>query len=257
MKKIILAAAAALAIVPVSAAVNAAEEGPQLMHVEWTFDGLFGKFDKQQLQRGYQVYKEVCSSCHSMNYVAFRNLEDLGYSEGQVKAVAAEYEYPDIDDEGSETTRKGKASDHFKNPYPNEKFARASNNGALPPDLSLMTKARVDGPNYVYSLLLGYGEAPEDIQMLDGMNYNKYFSSGSYQIAMAQQLFDDLVTYADGTPATAEQMSKDVVAFLHWAAEPKLEARHSTGFRVMLYTLIFTILTYLLKKRIWARLEKK
>jgi ubiquinol-cytochrome c reductase cytochrome c1 subunit len=256
MKTLVLAAAAALALVP-APAVLAAEEGPPLMTVDWTFKGPFGKFDKMQLQRGLQVYREVCASCHSLQYIAFRNLADLGYSEGQIKAIAAEYEYPEIDDEGSETTRKGKSSDYFPNPYPNEQFARASNNGALPPDLSLITKAREGGPDYLYSLLLGYEDPPAGTEMLEGMNYNKYFAAGNFQIAMAQQLSDDLVAYADGTPATAQQMAQDVTAFLHWAAEPKLEARNATGFRVMIYTLIFTILAFLLKKRIWARLENR
>jgi ubiquinol-cytochrome c reductase cytochrome c1 subunit len=261
MKNLILAAA--LAVAPVA---HAAEEGPPLMQVPWSFDGLFGKFDKMQLQRGLQVYREVCASCHSLDFVAFRNLSDLGYSEGQIKAIANEYEYPDIDDEGGDTTRKGKPSDYFPNPYPNEKFARASNNGSLPPDLSLVTKSRHrDGPNYIYSLILGYEDPPPglklsdgtEFKLLDGMNYNKYFVSGSYQIAMAKQIEPDKVTYADGTAATPEQIAQDITAFLHWAAEPKLEARHGTGIRVMLYTFIFTVLAYLLKQRIWARLEKK
>ncbi|MBM3513309.1 MAG: cytochrome c1 [Alphaproteobacteria bacterium] len=255
MKKIILAAAAVLALSP---AVRAAEVGPELMQVPWSFDGAFGKFDRLQLQRGLQVYREVCASCHSLNYVAFRNLSDLGYSEGQIKAIANEYEYPEIDDEGSDTTRKGKPSDYFPNPYPNEKFARASNNGALPPDLSLVTKSRHrDGPNYIYSLLLGYEDPPAGMEVLEGMSYNKFFSSGSFQIAMVKQIEPDKVTYADGTAATQEQIAQDITAFLHWAAEPKLEARHGAGLRVMLYTLIFTVLAYLLKKRIWARLDQK
>ncbi|MDX2221168.1 MAG: cytochrome c1 [Rhodospirillaceae bacterium] len=256
MNKLVLAAAAALSLVSI-AAPRAAEVGPPLMTVDWTFKGPFGKFDKMQLQRGLQVYREICASCHSLKYIAFRNLADLGYSEGQIKAIAAEYEYPDIDDEGSEITRPGKASDYFPNPYPNENFARASNNGSLPPDLSLMTKAREGGPDYLYSLILGYEEPPPGIEMMDGMNYNKYFADGNFQIAMAQQLADELITYADGTPATAQQLAQDVTAFLHWAAEPKLEARNATGFRVMIYTLIFTILAFVLKKRIWARLENR
>lgn len=255
MKKVILAAAAALALSP---AALAAEEGPALMKPNWSFNGMFGKFDKLQLQRGLQVYREVCASCHSLNYVAFRNLSDLGYSEGQIKALANEYEYPEIDDEGSDTTRKGKPSDYFPHPYPNEKFARASNNGALPPDLSLVTKSRHrEGPDYIYSLLLGYEDPPAGVQLLEGMNYNKYFSVGSFQIAMAKQIEPDKVTYADGTAATPEQIAQDITAFLHWAAEPKLEARKGTGIRVMLYTLIFTVLAYLLKQRIWARLDQK
>lgn len=258
MKKLILAAAAAFALFPAATfQARAAEEGPALNHIDWSFNGVFGKFDKMQLQRGLQVYREVCSSCHSLQYIAFRNLEDLGYSEGQIKAIALEYEYPEIDDEGSDTTRKGKPSDYFPKPYPNEKFARASNAGALPPDLSLMTKAREHGPDYVYNLLLGYEEPPQGMQVLEGLHYNKYFAAGNFQIAMAKQIEADKVTYADGTPATPEQLAKDITAFLHWAAEPKLEARHGTGIRVMLYTLIFTVLAFLVKQRIWSRLDNK
>jgi cytochrome c1 len=252
MKKIVLAAAAALSL---TTSAQAAEEGPPLMHQQWSFQGVFGKFDRMQLQRGLQVYREVCASCHSLKYIAFRNLTDLGYSEEQAKALALEYEYPAIDDEGSDTTRKGTAADHFPNPYPNEKFARASNNGALPPDLSLITKARAGGPDYIYSLLLGYEDPPANFQLLEGLSYNKYFSGN--QIGMPKQINEDQVTYADGTKASEQQIAQDVTAFLHWAAEPKLEARHSTGFRVMIYVVIFTILAYFLKKRIWARLEKK
>ncbi|MBL8629494.1 MAG: cytochrome c1, partial [Rhodospirillaceae bacterium] len=214
MKKIILAAAAALALsstIMASTAASAATEGPELLKNKWTFDGATGKFDKLQLQRGLQVYREVCSSCHSLKYIAFRNLTALGYSEAQVKALASEYEYPAIDDEGSDIKRKGTPADHFPNPYPNEKFARASNNGALPPDLSLMTKAREGGPNYVYSLMQGYEEPPPGFDLLAGMNYNKYFPG--HQIGMSQQIIDDKVTYADGTKATAQQISADISAF--------------------------------------------
>lgn len=254
MKKFILAAAAVLAFAPAS---FAAGEGPEPMKVNWSFNGLFGKFDKLQLQRGLQVYREVCASCHSLKYIAFRNLESLGYSEGQIKTIANEYEYPEIDDEGGDTTRKGKPSDYFPKPYPNDKFARASNNGALPPDLSLITKSREHGPDYIYSLLLGYENPPADVTVMEGMNYNKYFSAGNFQIAMAKQIEADKVTYADGTKATPEQIAQDITAFLHWSAEPKLEARKGAGIRVMLYTLIFTVLAYLLKQRIWARLDQK
>lgn len=256
MKKLILAAASALALAYLPTASQAAPaEGVEMLHVDWTWKGTFGKFDRLQLQRGLQVYREVCSSCHSLKYIAFRDLMALGYSEDQVKALALEYEFPTIDDEGSESTRKGIPADKFPKPYPNDKFARASNNGALPPDLSLITKARENGPNYVYSLMQGYEEPPAGFAMMEGLHYNKYF--GGNQIVMNKPLNDGQVTYADGTAATVEQMSKDVVAFLHWAAEPKLEVRHATGFRVMIYVLIFTILAYFLKRRIWARLEKK
>jgi ubiquinol-cytochrome c reductase cytochrome c1 subunit len=253
MKNILLAAVAALSL---SAAAQAAET-VQIPKEQWSFDGVFGKFDRMQLQRGLQVYKEVCASCHGLQYIAFRDLTALGYNEDQVKAFALEYEFPDTDDEGSDTTRKGLPSDRFPSPYPNEKFARASNNGALPPDLSLMSKARDGGPDYLFHLITGYVDPPQGFAVMEGMHYNKYFVDGNFQIAMAKQINDDQVTYADGTKATSDQIARDITAFLHWAAEPKLEARHSTGFRVMIYMVIFTILAFLLKKRIWARLEKK
>lgn len=255
MKKLVLAAAAALALSPLSTAVFAAEE-VHIPQEQWSFNGTFGKFDRLQLQRGLQVYKEICASCHSLQYVAFRDLTALGYSEDQVKALAAEYEFPDTDDEGSDIKRKGLPSDRFPNPYPNEKFARASNNGALPPDLSLMTKAREGGPDYVFHLITGYEDPPAGFTLMEGMHYNKYFADGNFQIAMVRQIEDDKVTYADGTKASTDQIARDITVFLHWAAEPKLEARHSTGFRVMLYMVIFTILAYFLKRRIWAQLEK-
>ncbi len=254
MKKVIMAAAAAtLLVLPLSA--NAAED-IHLPEQEWSFDGVFGKFDKQQLQRGLQVYREVCSACHSLKYIAFRNFEDLGYSEDQIKVLAAEYQIEDGPDEfGDMFMRPGKASDYLPHPFPNAAVARMANGGALPPDLSLITKAREDGPNYVYNLMLGYEDPPPGVELMDGMSYNKYFPG--HQIAMGLQIMDDRVAYADETPATAQQIAKDVTAFLHWAAEPNLEARHSTGIKVMLYTLLFTVLAYLLKVRIWSRLEKK
>ncbi len=253
MKKVILAAAAAtLVTLPLNA--NAADAIP-VPPQEWSFDGLLGTFDKQQLQRGFQVYREVCAACHGLKYIAFRNLEALGYSEAQIKALAEEYQIEDGPDEFGETfLRPGKASDYVPDPFPNEAVARMANGGALPPDLSLMTKARANGPDYVYNLMIGYVDPPADVELMAGMSYNKYFPGN--QIAMGEQLFDDRVFYADGTAATKEQISKDVTAFLHWAAEPNLEARHSMGIKVMLYTLLFTVLAYLLKVRIWSRLEK-
>jgi ubiquinol-cytochrome c reductase cytochrome c1 subunit len=245
-----MAAAAAFVL---SSPVMAAEE-IKPMQREWTFDGVFGKFDKQQLQRGFQVYKEVCAACHSLNYVAFRNLQDIGYSEDQVKVIASEYQVQDGPDEnGDMFDRPARASDHFPKPFANEQLARASNGGALPPDLSLMTKAREDGPNYVFSLMMGYAEPPKGVEILPGMAYNTYFPG--HQIGMPQQITDDRVVYADGTKATAEQIAADVTAFLHWAAEPKLEVRHATGIRVVLFALLFTVLAFLFKRRLWARLE--
>ena len=251
MRNFVLAAAAALVI---SAPAFSAEEVKPMQRT-WTFDGVLGKFDRQQLQRGFQVYKEVCASCHSLKYLAFRNLQDIGYSEDQVKVIAAEYQVQDGPDEnGDMFQRPARASDHIPKPFANEQLARASNGGALPPDLSLMTKARPDGPNYVYSLMMGYKDPPNGFELMPGMAYNEYFAG--HQIAMPEQITDERVTYADGTKASAEQISADVTAFLHWVAEPKLEARHATGIRVMLFALLFTVLAFLYKRRLWARLGK-
>jgi ubiquinol-cytochrome c reductase cytochrome c1 subunit len=253
MKKVILAAAAAT-MFTLPLAANAAE-AIALPQQEWSFNGVLGKFDKQQLQRGFQVYREVCSACHELKYIAFRNLEALGYSEAQVKALAAEYQVEDgPDDVGDMFMRPAKGSDYLPPLYDNEAMARSMFNGALPPDLSLMTKARADGPNYVYNLLVGYEEPPAGVELSPGMNYNKYFPG--HQIAMAPPIDDPFVEFADGTPVTKHQVAKDVTAFLHWAAEPNLDARHSMGIKVMLYTLLFTILAYLLKVRVWSRLKK-
>jgi ubiquinol-cytochrome c reductase cytochrome c1 subunit len=246
MKSIILAATA-VALVTTSAC--AAEE----VHIpkeEWSFNGALGTFDRAQLQRGFQVYKGVCSACHSLQYVSFRNFEALGYSEEQVKTLAAEYEVQGgPNEEGDMFKRKAKASDRLPPPFANDQLARASNGGALPPDLSLMTKAREGGPDYVYHLLLGYEEPPAGVTLMPGLSYNKYFPGN--QIAMTKQINDGLVTFADGSPNDAAHIAKDVTAFLHWAAEPKLEVRHHTGLRVTIYALIFAVLAFLAKRRLW------
>jgi ubiquinol-cytochrome c reductase cytochrome c1 subunit len=215
-------------------------------------DGAFGTFDRAQLQRGFQVYKEVCSACHSLNLVSFRNLKALGFSDAEVDAIAAQYEIATIDpNTGEPATRPGIPTDRFPSPFPNEIAARAANNNALPPDLSLMVKARHDGENYVYSLLTGYGkEPPKGWYVPDGLNYNPYFHS--LNIAMAQPLVDDQVTYADGTKATVDQMAKDVVTFLRWTAEPELEQRRRTGVATLIYLLILSGLAYLTYRRVWA-----
>ena len=223
---------------------------------DWSFNGVFGVFDKQQLQRGFQVYREICASCHGLEYVAFRNLEALGYSEDQVKVLASEYFIEECcDDQGDIYDRPAIPADRIPNPYPNEQFARASNNGSLPPDLSLMTKARHGGPDYVYSLILGYEDPPPDMEdeIMDGMYYNTVFEGN--QIAMAQQLFDDLLEFSDGTQASTHQMALDVSAFMHWAAEPKLEERKQTGIRVIIFTFIFTVLAFFLMRRTWSNLK--
>ena len=257
MKKLILAAAATAAFLGVQAPAWAAGGKTETVYNEWSFQGIFGRFDKQQLQRGLQVYVEVCASCHGLDLKSFRNFQDLGYSEDQVKVIAEDWPFPVVDgpnEDGDMFERAAIPSDRIPNPYPNEPFARLVNNGALPPDLSLMAKARKGGPDYIYSLLMLYKEEPpEDVDLGMGMYYNTAFSGN--QIAMAPPLFDDLLEYADGTEATMSQMSKDVSAFLMWTAEPKLEARKETGFRVLLFTFVFTVLAYFLKRKIWARIE--
>ena len=229
-------------------------------------EGPFGTFNRQQLQRGFQVYKEVCSACHSMNLVAFRDLEGLGYNEAEVKAIAAQWatEVPSINpDTGEAATRKAIPADHFPSPYPNETAARAGNNNALPPDLSLITKAREGGAAYVYSLLTGYRNQPTallkefpDAKTLPGLHYNPYFAN--LNIAMPPPLASDgQVTYADGTKSTVDQMAKDVAAFLVWTAEPKLENRHRTGTAVMIFLIFATVLGYMAYQNIWASAKRK
>ena len=226
--------------------------------VHFASDGPFGHFDRQQLQRGFQVYKEVCSACHGLNLVAFRNLEELGYSEAEVKAIANQWqiEVPDINPQtGEPATRKAIPSDRLPHPYANEVAARAANNNAMPPDLSLITKARHDGGAYVYSLLTGYSNPPADLPAENrpgqGLYFNRYFPN--LNIAMPPPITaDGQVTYADGTNPTVDQMAKDVAAFLIWTAEPRLENRHRTGIAVLIFLLIATVLAYLSYKNIWA-----
>jgi ubiquinol-cytochrome c reductase cytochrome c1 subunit len=239
---------------------------------DWTFAGPFGTYDRGQLQRGLKVYKEVCSACHSMDLVAFRTLGDLGYSEAQVKAFAAEYTVQDGPNaDGEMFERPGIPSDHFPSPFPNHEAAAAANNGAAPPDFSLIAKARgvtrgfptfvfdiftqyaENGPDYIHSLLTGYDhEPPAGMQIADGTHYNPYFIAGK-SLAMAAPLSDDQVTYDDGSPQTVDQYSRDVAAFLMWAAEPHLEARKQTGFSVMVFLVLFAGLVYLTKRKVWAK----
>jgi ubiquinol-cytochrome c reductase cytochrome c1 subunit len=245
-----LAALAATACVSAAGPAAAAEEGVELPQLEWSFDGPFGTFDRHAMQRGLQVYREVCSTCHGLKYVAFRNLADLGYDEEEVKAIAAEYTITDgPNDEGEMFERPGRPSDYFPEPFPNERAAAAANGGAVPPDLSLMAKARADGPNYVHALLTGYEEPPAGFELAEGTNYNAYFPG--HQIAMPQPLYDDGVAYADGTPASVDQTSADVTHFLMWAAEPKLEARKHTGIKVLIFLVVFTGVLYAAKRKVW------
>lgn len=219
---------------------------------EWSFNGIFGKFDQAELQRGLQVYLEVCSLCHSLDLLAYRNLTEIGYSEEQVKAIAAQYEVEDgPNDDGEMFTRTAVPADRFASPYANPQMAAASNNGAMPPDLSLMHKARIGGADYIYALIAeGYVDAPEEFALTEGLNYNEFFPG--HQIAMAQPLYGDDVEYADGTSATVEQEARDVAAFLAWAAEPKMEERKKLGFQVIIYLLVMTAMFYAVKRKIWS-----
>jgi ubiquinol-cytochrome c reductase cytochrome c1 subunit len=227
--------------------------------IAFSFDGPFGRYDRQQLQRGFQVYKEVCAACHSLSHVAFRDLHDLGYSEAEVRAIADQWQVqvPSVNpDTGEPATRKAIPADRFPSPYANETAARAANNNALPPDLSLMTKAREGGPAYVYSLLTGFNHRPPaGHEVPTGLHYNPYFPN--LNIAMPPPLTTDgQVTYADGTTATIPQMAQDVSAFLNWAAEPRLESRRAGGTWVLVFLAFMTVLAYLSYQNIWATAKR-
>ncbi len=228
-------------------------------HLALASDGPFGKFDHRQVQRGYQVYKEVCKACHSLNQVAFRDLAELGYDEAEVKAEAASWTVPGIDpNTGETTTRPGVPTDYFPKPFANDIAARAANSNAIPPDLSLMAKAREGGPAYIYSVLTGFQPVPAelkkqfpDFESPTGIYYNPYFAN--LNITMPPPLTTDgQVQFKDGTPATVDEMAKDVAAFLMWTAEPSLDKRHQTGWPVLGFLLFATVLAFLAKKQIWA-----
>ena len=227
--------------------------------VDWSFKGLTGTFDRASLQRGFQVYKEVCSSCHSMQYLSYRNLGEPGgpeFSEQEVKAIAASFEIEDgPDSQGEMFSRPGKPSDKFKNPYPNTQAAIAANGGAYPPDMSVLVKARKGGANYIYSVLVCYEDPPSGMTLDEGVYYNKYMIGN--KIKMPNNLIDGLVEYSDGTQSTVEQMAIDVTTFLAWAAEPELEERHRTGVKVIIYLILLTILVYLSMKKIWSRIDSE
>ncbi len=283
MKKILTGlAAAGLVMAGMIGTLHAAEDGHSAAEpthfpihkpeeLSWSFAGPFGTYDKGQLQRGFKIYKEVCAACHSMNLVPFRALEALGYSEAQVKAVAAEYTVEDgPDGNGDMFERAAIPSDHFPSPFPNAEAAAAANGGAAPPDFSLIAKARAvergfptfifdiftqyaeSGPDYIHALLTGYDETPpEGMEIPEGTYYNPYFIAGK-SLAMAPPLSEGIVTYEDGTPETVDQYSRDVAAFLMWAAEPHLEERKKMGFRVMVFLILFAGLVYLTKRKVWS-----
>ena len=234
-------------------------ETPKLLKTDWTFKGLFGKYDRASLQRGYQVYTEVCAACHSMQYLSYRNLAEPGgpeFTENEAKFIAASFEVLDgPNNDGEMFTRPAKLSDKFVMPYDNVEAAKAANGGAYPPDMSVLVKARSGGANYIYSILMGYENPPSDMKIEEGVYYNKYMAGN--KIRMAAPLSDGSVEYSDGTKATVSQMSQDVTAFLTWAAEPHLEKRKRIGFKTILYLLIFSVLVFFSMKKIWSRVESK
>ncbi len=248
-----LALAGALALVlPLATGAVLAAAGAKPEARDWSHQGVFGTYDRGAQQRGFQVYKEICAACHFLRLLSYRNLAGIGLGKDQIKAVAAEYEVIDgPNEEGEMYTRPARPSDRFAAPFVNANAARAANNGALPPDLSLMTKARKGGPDYLYALLTGYKEeAPEGVTLMEGMNYNTYFSGN--QIAMAPPLDDDAVEYADGTKPTKEQLAEDVTTFLAWAAEPELEDRKRMGVKVLLFLIVLTVMLYAVKRAVWS-----
>jgi ubiquinol-cytochrome c reductase cytochrome c1 subunit len=253
MRKLVFAllGVAALAV----PAARAQEEAtPPLPNEKWSFDGPFGTYDRAALQRGFQVYQEVCSNCHSLNLVSYRDLDALGYTDDQIKAVAAQKQVTDgPNDQGEMFQRPARPSDHFVPAFPNEQANRAAHNGALPPDQSLIVKSREGGANYVYGILTGYKEPPGNDKVPDGMYYNIYFPG--HHIAMPAPLSDDVVTYGDGTKASLQQEAHDVVTFLEWAAEPRLEERKHTGAKVVIFLLVMTGVLYAAKRKIWAEVH--
>jgi cytochrome c1 len=260
MRKRALVLAGLCALIFFVPSARALEEAKEPEKRAWSWEGPLGHYDRAALQRGFQVFKEVCASCHTLRYVPFRMLGDPGgpgFSAAEVKAIAAEYQKTIIDDVGDAKEVSRTPADTFPDPFPNEQAARAANSGALPPDLSVMTKARKGGPNYMFSLITGYEDPPAGVTLRPGMSYNPYFHAcqpsqpDTCQIAMPVQLTPDRVTYADGTAATPEQMAQDIVTFLAWASEPKLEERKRLGLNVMAYLVVLCGLLYFAYRRVW------
>lgn len=266
---LVVAGAFGVTIVPASAQTEEVQPPRQ----SWTFDGPFGTFDQAQIQRGFKIYREVCSNCHSMDLLSFRNLEDPtgpGYSEAQVKQIASEYKIKDLDDKGNPIERPGRPADHFPSPFPNELAAKAAF-GVAPPDMSTLAKARgyergfpwwvfdvftqyqQEGPDYIDAILQGYTNPPKGFKLPPGGHYNKYFPG--HNIAMPQPLQPGQVKYDDGTPETLPQYAKDVASFLMWAAEPHLVERKRLGFQVMIFLIVFAGLLYFTKRKVWHEVE--
>lgn len=249
-----VATAIMAAVLGLAGVAQAAEEAEKPPRLSWSFSGVFGTFDRAEVQRGLQVYTEVCAACHTLRHVAYRHIAGIGFSADQIKAYAAQFEVEDgPDDNGEMFFRPAVSADRFVAPYRNEQEARLANNGAVPPDLSLMTRARPAGTNYLHALLTGYEEPPADFELLDGASYNLYFAG--HQIGMPQPLFEDSVVYENGPPATVDQMARDVTAFLAWTADPTLEDRKRVGIKVVLFMIILAGLMYASKRRLWSTLH--
>ena len=242
-----------------SFSTSSEEVKSEFIKTKWSFEGIFGTFDRASLQRGYQVYQEVCSGCHSVQHLSYRNLSEKGgpeFSTEEAKAIAAQFEVEDgPNSDGEMFMRPGRLSDKFVKPYPNVEASTAANGGAYPPDMSVLAKARAGGADYIYSLLLGYEEAPTGFELDDGVYYNKYMPGN--KIKMSAPLSDGLVEYSDSTQATTAQMAKDVTTFLVWAAEPHLEAQHRMGFKAIIYLIILLTLVYMSKQKVWSRFGSK
>lgn len=249
----LLAGSALIAAAPVAPA-SAAEEVIHAPKQTWSFSGIFGTYDLAAAQRGFQVYSEVCANCHSMSLLYYRNLTGIGLNGEQIKAIASGFDVPlGLNESGEPISGPATPASRFRSPFPNELAARAANNGALPPDLSLIVNAREGGANYIYGLLTGFADPPVGMKMQDGMHYNKYFVG--HQIAMAPPLSDGQITYADGTPNRLEQESHDVVTFLSWAANPEMVERKKMGVRIVLFLVLMTGVTYAVKRQIWADVD--
>jgi len=248
-----------LVLITTPIVVFSEEKKENFIENKWSFDGIFGTFDRASLQRGFQVYQEVCSGCHSVQHLSYRNLTESGgpeFTEDEAKAIAAQFEVIDgPNSDGEMFNRTAKLSDKFVKPYPNIEASTVANGGAYPPDMSVLAKARSGGADYIYSLLVGYEEAPTGFELDEGVYYNKFMPGN--KIKMSAPLSDGQVDYADGTEATTEQMAKDITTFLVWASEPHLEAQHKMGFKTIIYLIILLALVYLSKQKVWARFNSK
>jgi len=244
-------------VIPFS--VFSEEKNINFIETDWSFEGLFGTFDRTSLQRGYQVYNEVCAGCHSVKHLSYRNLSEKGgpeFSIEEAKAIASQFEVEDgPNSDGEMFMRAARLSDKFVSPYPNVEASTAANDGAYPPDMSVLAKARAGGADYIYSLLLGYEEAPTNFELDDGVYYNKYMPGN--KIKMSEPISDGIVEYSDGTNATKEQIAKDVTSFLVWTSEPHLESQHRMGFKVIIYLIILIILVYMSKQKVWSQFGSK